>query len=155
MRWILNITNSQVFAQRNNKKNGKRYSHIISNPGDYIICGNHSEGNHIHYSRHTETCDNITSKGMVGRSGNVKATSTEILLECQGFTNKKVHLFRRCPICRAVFAGVATVLFTMGYCYRLSPKQSHTRVILHAAVSHQIKSFLQRCVCYLSGIQPH
>lgn len=137
----VNITNSQVFAQRKNTKNGKRYSIVTSSPTQETtsFCGNHSEGNHIHKSRHTETCDNITSKGMVGRSGNMKATSTEILLECQGFTHRKIIIY-------TFFAQYAEqsllewLLFTMGYCYRLSPKQSHTRVVLHAAVSHQILS---------------
>ena len=135
----VNITNSQVFAKGKTQRTAKGI--VTSSPTQETTSFVETtlKAIYMHKSRHTETCDNITSKGMVGRSGNMKATSTEILLES----------------CRAVFAGVATVLFTMGYCYRLSPKPSHKSVILHAVVSHQIKFFLQRCVCYLSGIQRH
>ena len=137
MRWISQIVKSLPKGKTQRTAKGI----VTSSPTQETtsFCGNHSEGNHIHKSRHTETCDNITSKGMVGRSGNMKATSTEILLECQGFTHRKIIIY-------TFFAQYAEqsllewLLFTMGYCYRLSPKQSHTRVVLHAAVSHQILS---------------
>lgn len=154
MRWILNITNSQVFAQRNNKKNGKRYSHIISNPGDYIICKNLSEGNHICTNLGTLKLATIwRRRAWWAGLATWRPLPQKFSLNARGLLTKK-YTFSG-DVRYAEQSLLEWLLFAMGYCYRLSPKQSHKSVILHAAVSHQIKFFLQRCVCYLSGIQPH
>ena len=146
MRWYHKHSSLCPEEKHNERQKG---SHIMSNPGDYIIFGNLSGGD-----RTLKLATILTSKGMVGRSGNVKAASTEILLDCEGFANRKIMtLF--CTICKAVLAGVATIDYWL--LLQVVPKTISRKCDSTCCCfpPNQILSSKMCLLLYLSGKKPH